>query len=399
MPGLDWFVIAPSSRIAGLCHSIVRGEPYSTCSVACTYCYARWYRGPHGKPRAIWDSLRLVKAMARLKRVIGAAIPVRVAALSDPFQPGEEERRAALKLLRLAGELGVPVILNTRLPPPGREWWEALEGLAVEGLLVMQVTVTGLDDDWPILSKLEPGSPPPGERLRAAGEATDRGIPVALRLQPLIPGIGDRDPSGFVREAALTGARLLIVEFLRVEWEVLDKLRELLGGESEAYEVAWESYAPLGGEAGVAHPPLEYRLRVAGEYSRLARAAGLAFQTCKEGLFHLHHPLSMDCCGFSLLGAPWLRRPHLWDLYRAALERDAAGWSDVLEECGRSKRLLCGAKLEGLPGWLRRPLRLHERRLERILSRPQLAEAIAPSLAYDPNKGLYRARFRPEYSD
>lgn len=228
MPELEWFVVAPSSRIAGLCHSVVRGEPYTTCRVACTYCYARWYRGPHGRPRVVRDLFRLVKSMARLRERMGAAIPVRVAALSDPFQPGEEERRAALKLLRLAGELGVPVVLNTRLPPPGKEWWEALEDLASRGLLVMQVTVTGLDDDWPVLSRLEPGSPPPGERFGVAGEASDRGVPVAVRLQPLIPGIGDRDPGGFVREASAAGARLLIVEFLRVEWEALERLRALL---------------------------------------------------------------------------------------------------------------------------------------------------------------------------
>ena len=393
--GLEWFVIAPSSRIAGLCHSVVRGEPYNTCSLACSYCYARWYRGPHGEPRPIHAVLDLVRGLARASQALPGAVPVRVATLSDPFQPAEARYRVTLRLLRLAARLRVPVVLNTRLPPPGPEWWDAIEELAGMGLLLLQVTVTGHDEDWGLLSRLEPGSPPPGERLAFAGEAADRGVPVAVRVQPLIPGLGDVDPRGMAREAARAGARLLIIEFLRVEREALPHYARLLGGRSPVYSVEWEDYAPLNIETGIVHPPLDYRLRVAREYSEAAAAAGLAFQTCKEGLFHLHHPQGVDCCGFALLGTATVRRPHLGDLYRLAVERGSAAPGDLWGHCQSSPGLLCRGDLERLPKWLRRPLQAHERRLERILSRPRLVEALAPSLRYDEEKGAYTPRHRP----
>jgi len=372
---LDWFIISPSSRIAGLCHSIQRGEPFTTCQLGCAYCYARWYRGPHGEPEPVRGLGRLVWSLAEAQESLGAALPLRVATLSDPFQPAEEIYGRTLRLLRLAQRHGVPVILNTRLPPPSREHEEALKDLAATGLLLVQVTITGLDDVWGILRRVEPGSPPPGERFRVVEWASGIGAPVMVRLQPVIPGVGDRSPRRFMEAAREAGARGVIIEYIRVERELAEALERLL-----AMRPAWEPYAAE--EAGLLHPPLDYRLESALSLWRAASSEGLIFQTCKEGFFHLHGPPGMDCCGYQLLGVKTARRPHLYDVYMAVLRGGVPAERAVDEACRRGgEELLCGDRIEVLPSWIRRAYRLHERRLRRILlKRPELVSKMAPAL-------------------
>ena len=395
---LEWFVIAPSARIAGLCHSIVRGEPYTTCSIACSYCYAQWYRGPHGRPKPIRRILHLIRELGRVRRERGIAIPVRIAALSDPFQPAELQWRLTRKALKEALKRGVPVILNTRLKPPGQDYWGLMREAASRGLLLLQVTITGPPRSGGALRLFEPGSPANEERLEVAGRASEQGIPVAVRLQPLIPGIGDSDPEGLASSIASAGAKLLTVEFLRAEKPFLEKLAAKLA-DVEVYRTGWESYAPGAetGEERLLHPPLEYRLRVAEEYSRLARRQGIAFQTCKEGLYHVHHPSWMDCCGFALLEPKPPRRPHLADLYRLTLEKGVLKVESVSELCGNpyANATLCGKLAASLPRWLSRPLRLHERRLERILRKPNYTVKLAPVLGHRADG--YYPRLKPLY--
>ena len=379
MPRLEWHVIAPTSRIAPLCHSVLRLEPYDTCELACTYCYARWYRGPPRPPRPLGGEEVFLREVSRVQRDTGLLFPVRMATLSDPFQPAEARWRRSLKLLRLASRLGVPVVLNTRVPPPDRRYWRALEELASQGLLLFQVTVTGTDAAWPLLRRLEPFSPPPGERLALARSAASRGIPVVVRVQPLIPGVTDGE--AVLEGAARSGARGAIVEYLRAEKPLIERLP---APNLHAERVEWEEYAA---ESGILHPGTAYRLRTGRRLRDAARRLGLAFQTCKEGLFHLHEPARLDCCGYYLLPGRVSRKPTLWDVYLAARELGSLPGDRALEEACRLSpwrgTLLCGDILEQLPRWLARPLRLHLERTRRVLKRPALLSRVAPSLYTD----------------
>ena len=54
-----------SSIISPLCYSIMKIEPYTSCSFNCAYCYARWYR-EQGKPEPKHDVLRDFLRVARI---------------------------------------------------------------------------------------------------------------------------------------------------------------------------------------------------------------------------------------------------------------------------------------------------------------------------------------------
>ena len=104
MVKLEYFTIGTSSHVSGLCHSIIRGEVFTTCSLGYAYCHARWYRGPHGSLRPIFDVFRLIKALGKLVEKNIPVTPVRFLALSDSFQP----------LAKIT--LKVPVIVNMNMP-------------------------------------------------------------------------------------------------------------------------------------------------------------------------------------------------------------------------------------------------------------------------------------------
>ncbi len=393
----QWFTIAPTIRISGLCHSIVRGEPYTTCSIGCTYCYAQWHRGPPGNPTAIPGVLSLIDILGDV-RGKGLYIPVRVAALSDPFQPAEKQWRLVLRLLKKSIVRKVHVILNTKLSPPGQEYWDVMEKAAASDLLLLQVSITSHSVSRDLLRIVEPRAPEPDERLRVIEKASSLDIPVVARIQPFIPGISDNDLESLVSSIASAGAKMIILEFLRAEKKYLENLSKILGKYSSIYNAKWESYTPrtTSEEPRLLHPPLDYRLRIAEELSRLARRAKIGFQTCKEGLFHLHHPFSMDCCGFGYLSPTPHRRPHLADLYKVLVMKTSISLDQVsVNEICRleNSRLLCSDKLGSMPRWLRRSFVLHERRLEKMLRIPEYVLKLSPAIGFG-EKG-YFARYKP----
>jgi len=373
---MEHTLLAPTARIAGLCHSIARIEPYTTCQLACAYCYARWYRGPHAEPRPLYQAVKTVRVLARLRREAGIILPGRLATQSDPFQPAEASYRVTLRVLREALRHGVPIILNTRVEPPGADHWEAVESLAGEGLLIAQVSLTGLQEDWRWLRQIEPGSPPPEMRLLLASKFARAGAPTVVRVQPLIPGSSIwKDPRSIcrIREARVRG---VIAEVLRAEEHLYRAILRLTGAEEPL-----EEYSPGTGVYTVAsHTKRDVLSRLSGS----ALSCGLGFQTCKEGLPSLHHPPGTDCCYMKLFGIRVSRRPTLVDLYSSVRERGRVELAGAVRRAcewveAQGFDPLCSWR-PGLPGWLRRALRRYERMMVRVLERAEIRARLVPDL-------------------
>ncbi len=378
MVRLEYFTIGTSSRVSALCHSVVRGEVFSTCNVGCVYCYARWYRGPHGQPKAIFEVLRLLKEYAKIIQKGLPVIPIRISALSDPFQP---PAKITLKVLKVAYKNRIPIIVNTKLVPSHKHF-EMLKSLANEGLLVLQVSINALPKTDEI-RVLEPHAPSVEDRLNFVRKASDRDIPTLVRLQPFIPGISDRDIDAFFEEISNAGARMVTVEFLRIEKAVFDFYKKMLSKYSSIYEVPWDSYLPRTPveESPLVHPPLEYKIKVMEALNKYAKKYRVHLATCKEGLFSFHVPNDVDCCGMHFLKVSWTRRPTLWDLYKVALTKGKASAEDFKDFCEK-EGLLFGKKLRQYPLWLFKSLKAHEKRLLDILERPDLVKKLAPCLTY-----------------
>ena len=357
--------IKPSAYISGFCYSIFRLEPWSTCRVACIYCYAAWYRGPPGEPRPEPESLRVfAKTARRLARVRGPPPFFRMATLSEPLQDPEPRLPFAYRFARVALRQGIPLVINTKLPSRLlAEPWRSLVGeLSDRRLALIQVSLS-LDDYHSLL--LEPGAESASTRLTAIRGLLREGIPVVVRLQPLIPGL-ERVHERLLTELASIGVKSFIGESIRLSRREAIVLEKLLGLDYNGWEPYELHRAP--GREGLIHPPRRWRLEVHKRLYSIAEGLSARYTACKEGL--LAHKLPGDCCHASQHLDYILLRPTL--LEALAYRRERGSWPGIGELCEYARSLsdayVCGPLVNHYPNPVAKALRLHERRLGRLLS-------------------------------
>ena len=146
--------------------------------------------------------------------------------------------------------------------------------LQVEGVAV---GVTSLDDHRNTV--LEPGCPPARRRLDNIERLAGRGLPAALRLDPLFPVLDDRPAAltALVKEAARRGAYAVTATYVFAWGRYLRRLqREPLLAES--CRLLTER-APMEGGAAFS-VPLARKLETYGFLADVASEHGLWFNTC-----------------------------------------------------------------------------------------------------------------------
>jgi len=301
----------------------------------------------------------------------------------DPFPPHEELMGVGERVLLIAKRYEYPLIINTKsskvVEVEGLK--KTLEGLLDEGLGVLQVSLSTLDDSKSRV--LEPAAPPPSRRLLVLKEFGSRGFPMVVRLSPYIPYYSPTSEEEVEEALGLLkdmGVKHLIVEALRVERREAEALVKELG--LPALDFEGYSLREVEGAKPLVRISKELRLRAYEDLKRRATKAGIGFATCKEGLFRFH--TTDDCCGAYLLRSYALRAT-LWDLYRAGLDfvGQRVDASAYLDACRKFSRV-CGEELRFYPKAISKPMRYHEKRLLRCLGDQVLLERIAPDLLSNP---------------
>ncbi len=196
--------------ISTLCYSILKLELYSVCQYSCKYCYGRWYRGSEAKIKPQYD---VVKAFIKVSKVLSrkklGIIPFRLSTLIEPFQKIEENYKLSLKILKIALKNRVPIIISTKSTLyTSSDWWNVLEALNRDRLVVIQKTITTLDHN--IAGILEPNAPTPEERVETIEKASKEDIPVIIRFQPLIPGYSEYEAREIFKVARSIGTKHVI---------------------------------------------------------------------------------------------------------------------------------------------------------------------------------------------
>ncbi|WP_143522239.1 SPL family radical SAM protein [Pyrodictium delaneyi] len=369
--------IKPSSYISSLCYSVLRLEPFTGCSFGCTYCYARWYRGagpPWAKPWLPRVFEKIARRMQELPRPV-----FRLATLSDPLQQRGGAVPGVVKaLLRTALRYRVPLVLNTRGDVAGDpEVFALLLSLAEHRLVLVQVTL-GLPEGPAQL--LEPGAPPPSRRLDSIEALARHGVPVVVRVQPLVPGLEEWHLRA-ATEALERGARGLIAEPLRETQRGLEALYKLLG--AGVPSAGWEGYQ-LGEEPGrepLLHPGPAWRERMHMALEALAQRYGAVYAPCKDALLprlaHWYRPGRSCCLEWLAVEEPVLVRPTLHE-YVYWLEQGGDGsWQGF-------NGYICSlpvfepfcSMLDYYPSPVRKALRAHHRRLQRLVENRSKLEAL-----------------------
>ncbi len=255
-------------------------NPYTGCSHSCVYCYITSYI-----PRGFEARLKknLLKQVKRDIAKLDPRIPVTISNSSDPYQPLERDyrqTRACLKLLK-DFNFGVEIITKGDLVVRDAD-------LLAEMRAAVAMTITTLDEG--IAARLEPFAPPPERRLRTLQSLAERGIPVACRIDPIIPGIND-DLSALVKELADIGVAHVTSSTFKPRpdsWRRFSKafpesavnLKELYFEKGERIQ---NSY----------YLPREVRFKLMQRVRDACDKHGITFATCREG-FRLNTARSCD---------------------------------------------------------------------------------------------------------
>jgi DNA repair photolyase len=207
-------------------------NPYTGCAFGCTYCYARYahryvmerasdarrMEDPLAEKyekmppwlafeRNIFVKTNAPQLLARALRqgsdkhqqlINGTALLIGSA--TDPYQPAERRFRVTRGVLEvLATHPGLNIVIITKSPLITRDI-DLLTRISRHSDLSVHISLITLDRE--LARRLEPRSPTPESRVRAAG------IEVGVNCMPVLPGITDKpaDLDALVKRVAEAGA-------------------------------------------------------------------------------------------------------------------------------------------------------------------------------------------------
>jgi DNA repair photolyase len=185
-------------------------NPYRGCEHGCIYCYARTTHSYLDlSPGLDFETYLLYKPDAPQQLISELADPgyvprpIALGVNTDAWQPVERRTQLTRRLLELLAETRHPVTLVTKSALVERDI-DLLAEMAADGLVNASVSLTTLDED--LNRRLEPRAAGPRRRLRVIQRLSDAGVPVAVMLAPVIPGMTDPEMEDLMSRAAEHGA-------------------------------------------------------------------------------------------------------------------------------------------------------------------------------------------------
>ncbi len=190
-------------------------NPYMGCTHRCAFCYVRAFERRADRPSdgryglSIRVKANIAEVLRReLARPSWKREDVVIGAATDPYQPAEGRFRLTRACLVELAAARNPFGIITRGPLVVRDI-DVLQEASRRAKVSVIFSVPTLDDD--VCQKVEPGAPPPRQRLRALKALVDAGIKAGVLMAPILPGISDRPEqlAEVVRAARDAGATSL----------------------------------------------------------------------------------------------------------------------------------------------------------------------------------------------
>lgn len=265
-------------------------NPYTGCGHGCLYCYITSYIPDAFRPR---PKEGLIEAVKRDLEKIPRGAVVALSNSSDPYTPPEAKLELTRAVLSLLLERGYKVLIVTKSPLVLRDM-----DLLKWDRAAVQITITTLREE--LAARLEPNAPRPAGRLEAVRRLAAEGIPVTVRLDPLIPGLNDdlENIEEVISAAARAGAKQIVASTYKAKRDNLARLVKAFPDKVEY----WKRLYLQEGQYfhGQWYAPREYRQKVLAAAAQTARKYGLQFTICREEFTDLNTP-GTYCDGSHLL--------------------------------------------------------------------------------------------------
>jgi DNA repair photolyase len=185
-------------------------NPYRGCEHGCIYCYARptheylsFSAGLDFERRIMvkHDAPELLRQTFLSPR--WQPQTVALSGNTDCYQPVERLLQLTRRCLEVFREFLNPVGIVTKSALVTRDI-DLLGGLAEHGAAHVCVSVTSLDGE--LARRMEPRAAQPDKRIEAIAQLSAAGIPTAVLIAPVIPGLNDEEMPRIIRAAAAAGA-------------------------------------------------------------------------------------------------------------------------------------------------------------------------------------------------
>jgi len=190
-------------------------NPYRGCTHGCHYCYARRYHSQFELGAGDeFASVILVKTnfvevlRKELARPSWTREVIGLGTATDIYQPIEGHYKLTRRTLEALLDAHTPVGVITKGPMIVRDKDLLARLSAVEG---SSVVVSVPCSDEAVTARLEPGTAPPRQRLRAVRELLDAGVNAGVLMSPIVPGISSKPRliEKTVRDAAEAGVPIV----------------------------------------------------------------------------------------------------------------------------------------------------------------------------------------------
>ncbi len=257
-------------------------DPYTGCEHGCLYCYASSYIRDFDKCRPKKNLIKLVKH--DLSVLPGNAL-ISMSNSSDPYPPMESSLRLTRSCLQefLGRDLRILIITKSNLVLRDVDLISRLRS-------AVSLTITTLDDE--LAKKLEPRAPPPSKRLNAVEKLSLEGIPVSVRIDPIIPFLNDVGIRELLREIKNAGALHVTSSTFKPRWDSWNRMKQ-------AFPDICKKIGPLYFEEGERigrsyYLPKPLRFKLMSLVAEECRRLGLTFACCREGFVELNSGGSCD---------------------------------------------------------------------------------------------------------
>ena len=249
-------------------------NPYTGCDHKCIYCYASSYIPSFSDCRPKKDLLAALKREAA--KLNGETISI--ANSSDPYPRAEASTGLTRRCLEILAESNCKIQIITKSNLVVRD-----DDLLSKIPSTVAFTVTTDDDD--IAKLIEPHAPLPSQRLRAAQDLIKKGIPVSVRIDPIIPLVNDQPPK-LIADLASIGVKHLTCSTYKAKPDNWMRLAQAMPKVAEKLKpLYFQQGEKIGGNTLLSK---ELRFRLLKGIRDLAVANNMKFGVCREGLAELN---------------------------------------------------------------------------------------------------------------
>jgi DNA repair photolyase len=207
-------------------------NPYRGCEHGCVYCFARPTHAYQGlSPGLDFETKLFAKPNAaellekELSKPGYLAKTMAMGTNTDPYQPIEKKFRITRSVLEVLARTNHPVGIVTKSTLVARDI-DILAPMADRGLAKVALSVTTLDPR--LARRMEPRAATPAKRLDTIRKLSEAGVPVAVMVAPIVPGINDHEIEEILQAAYAAGARQAGYVLLRLPHELKEIMRDWL---------------------------------------------------------------------------------------------------------------------------------------------------------------------------